>query len=488
MKKLLKLILGLGLVVGLYSCTNELPGNYDKVPTDTVQLVKSPEVSVWTGYNYAISLRSLYSTRSADANFEKWQSDRNWQNVPNDPVSEDEKNFVINYIAEHPDEGYDVCNLTDYYIQNVGSSKDEYVLEFIDSNGSVHHTSNVVGGNQMDYLVIDGYHINDYNATTGSLGLCTNMQLVNITYHDSYANLTISAFKFYYIAYQGKTNVYLCLDYRTAKYDNGNCEYNGDGVYNDWVIKLTPADGSAIVPPTSEPNNPNNPGNILPEATSEVEVNLAINDQHKYQDISDLVTKLSVHVRYPGDVKITIPGLERVVLDSDDLYIFNNHENILVHSGQLADTQVGSYNVTWTWEVTDGEFAIETKGMNQDIFDYCVENFGDGLNFEAYLYCNKTLQDAGTLKGILDNATIEFVSNEYPDYYINAFTGTHVLNTDLERDCFVNIIDSQRGWYAGPKTGKHLNGTPYNLIYKYGGNPDDDSYEHGHTFLWGMPK
>ena len=42
----------------------------------------------------------------------------------------------------------------------------------------------------------------------------------------------------------------MCFDYRTKKYDNGQLTFDGDGVYNDWVIKLSPADGSTITIPS----------------------------------------------------------------------------------------------------------------------------------------------------------------------------------------------------------------------------------------------
>ena len=68
-------------------------------------------------------------------------------------VSKDEYNFVMKYLAEHPDEGGTECDLTTYFIQNVGSSYYEYKYEDFptlkDHNGASY---NLIGGNQMDFV------------------------------------------------------------------------------------------------------------------------------------------------------------------------------------------------------------------------------------------------------------------------------------------------------------------------------------------------
>ena len=153
-------------------------------------------------------------------------------------VSTDEYNFVINYIAEHRDEGGTECDLTTYFIQNVGSSLDTYSSEdypeLIDWNNASH---GMVGGNQMDYVVWSNTHINDYNATSGPRALCVNIPLTDPYYRESWGDHSRDikdAYKFYTIKYNGKTNLYLCFDYRSEK--NSEEYFGGDGVYNDWVI------------------------------------------------------------------------------------------------------------------------------------------------------------------------------------------------------------------------------------------------------------
>ena len=155
----------------------------------------------------------------------------------------------------------------------------------------------------MDYVEFNGTHINDYNATWGVRALCVNIPLVNPRYHDSFYNTTQeNHYRFYVIEYDGKKNLYLCFDYATNKWDNGQLDYQGDGVYNDWVIKIIPGDGSEIDP--DDPDVPDvDPYDFY--ATDHVEVNLSVNDKHEEGDW--IHTKLSIHIRAVTDVEIFIP-------------------------------------------------------------------------------------------------------------------------------------------------------------------------------------
>lgn len=433
------------------SCTEEVLKPYDDGN------VSSPYVTL----SYPTNI-SVTSNGFDLPNYEKWQSDRNWENVPENPVPQDEIDYVINYIKEHPDEGYDVCDWTNYYIQPIGSSKDSYHLNFMNGE-QIHHSTDIVGGNQMDYLVIDGYHINDYNASWGSFGLCTNMSLENITYHDSYANLTIeNAYKFYYIEYNGKVNVYLCFDYRTTKYDNGLLEFDGDGVYNDWVVKLSPSDGSTVSKPNGDtPTTPEEP--ITPptkdentETIDEVEVNLEGTDKNGEY----LESHLSIHVRSNTDVELFIPVPVDYYCDVDDMAIVNKHqEGLMIHGGPDKTTyNINGNDVNLYVEYLPTGIRIWTEGINEDVISYCQEKYGDGLTFEVWNYFNELI-DLDTLKDYLNKSTIKFLDKE-PDSYINSFSD--------DNDCTVNIVDEQSGDYSDGVCGEHgchSNGSENNTIY-----------------------
>lgn len=354
-------------------------------------------------------------------------------------VSQAEYNFVINYIKNHPDEGGKICNLTTYFIQNVGSSYDTYKGDFM--NGSdIHHSQYITGGNQMDYLEINSTHINDYNAHWGPRALVVSVPLVNPRYHDSWGTQEQTkedAYKFYYIEYEGKTNCYLCFDYRVKKYDNGQLDFKGDGVYNDWVIKIVPADGSPIVDPTKDSTPDVDPAsNPTPGVTAgngEIEVNLSVNAE---KDVDDYIaTKLSIHVRDTSDIEVFIPVPAEYYCAADDMDIVLSHRLEVEQHGPSAETM--TYNINGqkvtlkvSFELTG--IRVVSEGINAEVLRCLRQTFKDGITFEVWNYYKQNTTRTA-LKTLLDQSTIKFTNN--PDKYINAFAKLN--DSKNEWDCVV---------------------------------------------------
>ena len=277
-------------------------------------------------------------------------------------------------------------------------------------------------------------------------------------------------------------------------------------------------------------------------AGSEVEVNLSINDKDNQGDIKHLVSKLSIHVRYPHDVRITIPVPAQYQVDQDDFYIFNQHYvDVWAQNRNKSTTATytigegeNAKNVTLTVTHVINEenpelsyIEVTTRGIDQGVFDYCREKYGDGLNFEVYSYFNYfySVEEGGellatdhsnfeaaaaSLKYYLDQATIEFIDDsgtlldkgDCPEYYINAFNDFYYTdnkgqannNPHGAKDCKVSFGNSnQAGFYnpdteEGRVTGGHLNNGEDNLIFKRTDvENDDDTYQHDHEFLWNYP-
>lgn len=481
------------------SCTNEEP----VPPYQTVNPVKNPVVTVWSGNQTFgnssnpkfIGSRSTSSDLTVNGNYFKicdygnksdWMRDNYpdlynyYDNAPKttdrgESVSQHEYDVVMEYLKTHPNEGSTECDLTTYFIQNVGSSFDTYEVEYIDGNGNVHHTQSVTGGRQMDYFTIDGAHVPDYNATDGKRALIVDVPLNNPTYHDSYGtidNIKYDSYRFYYIEVDGVLNCYLCFDYKMKKWDNGDCDYTGDGVYSDWVIKIVPADGSEVKKPGEEqqepvtpPTTPTTPPTITDG--DEVEINLSLNDSH--DDIDDLTTKLSIHVRAATDVEVFIPVPARYYCEADDLDIVLSHQHELVRYGyeSVAEYVIGNNKVTLTVKFEEDGIRVTTDGINQEVIDYCFEHYGDGINFEVWNYFNDDMKEIITreeLMGYLNQATVKFL-DKLPDYYINAFNDTERQEL-FEQDCTVSIVNEQRNSYGDKQKGSHYNGSEYNEIYK----------------------
>ena len=366
-------------------------------------------------------------------------------------VSQDEYDYVMAYLAEHPNEGGLTCNLTTYFIQNVGSSYYEYKYEDFptlkDHNGA---TYNLIGGNQMDFVAFSK-HRNDYNAVGGPRALLINVPVEDPTYHDSWGdvdNTRHNAYRFYTIEYNGEKNLYLCYDYEMTK--NSEEYLPGDKVFNDWVIKLIPAEGgdpeeqiSDIIDPNIEPPTP---------VTDEVEVNLSVNDEKEEGDY--IATKLSIHIRALTDVEVFIPVQQIYYCDKDDMAIVLNHKldpnYQYSNPGQSSIEDGYSYTYTVAGEYTKGGetltaneqilitvkyeaegIRVTTQGVTQAALDFLQDHFFDGITVEVWNYFNSEIPTGdGTettpvtrsdLKPLLDQSTITFTSQTQPTNYVNAF-------------------------------------------------------------------
>lgn len=232
--------------------------------------------------------------------------------------------------------------------------------------------------------------------------------------------------------------------------------------------------------------NTGNNGSAGNKTVNEVEINLALLDVHvlpngsqKY-DIADLVSKLSIHVRYPKDVEVILPVPEKFYCNQDDLYILKDHyytggQPNWEYGGETVTYQnfVGQHNVSLTVEYVsaandeltgrhEGYIRVYTQGINEDVIKYCRENFGDGINFEVFNYYNRgTMYTTGSYAQItyedlqwqyLNRSLVNFdwrVTNyptkTYPDFYINAFN--QIDGEYNPGDCYVWIMGDHHAKY-----------------------------------------
>lgn len=281
----------------------------------------------------------------------------------------------------------------------------------------------------------------------------------------------------------------------------------------------------------------------------EVEVNLAVNHKHDFvvndeegnpttevESVNDLVTKLSIHVRYGHDVKVRIPVPVEYVVPVDDMAIVLSHQyedEIFKTEDSSVTYQIAGHDVTlhvqyYLPRLFDADFAekdnedyskgyicVWTEGITDEVMAAVFDMYGDGLNFEVWNYYNKPdeLDEEGqvltTYPSISENelfhyvnrASVEFSIDQegervMPDAYINAFMKHESVDNGLEDgrrvDAFVyitgesaldgNWVDnhsSQRALFNdGYKTSYHLNGKAFNHIYKKNVEPveeDDES-------------
>ena len=166
----------------------------------------------------------------------------------------------------------------------------------------------------------------------------------------------------------------------------------------------------------------------------DVEVNLSINDVHTNEDgtqkydATDLISKLSVHIRNGNDVKITIPVPREYYCDQDDLYIFNRHGgDIFVNGGEIEDNKsevevkVGTTRKGGSLPSTGGCGCMTDKGCNCDYHDAdgnckcdnmdcnCKKEGGENLLSRGATFTDDELTETVKL-------TIEFNPNEIVIY------------------------------------------------------------------------
>lgn len=248
---------------------------------------------------------------------------------------------------------------------------------------------------------------------------------------------------------------------------------------------------------------------VIPD---EVEVNLAVNHTHEIvvndeegnpteevEDINDLVTKLSIHVRHGNDVKIRIPVPAQYVVPADDMAIVLSHQtvdevwkedakkNMTEYVFEELGKTVKLYIDFYTSPAAEGEdfaeaasadyaqgyICVWTEGIDDELIEYLYGKYGDGINFEIYNYYNQELGKE-SLDSHLNKSTVDFLGSN-PDVYVNAFMRDLVNDSECV-DHFVYITgDSALGnWgeqadaraqYDDYTVGSHQNGSDFNHIY-----------------------
>ena len=161
-------------------------------------------------------------------------------------LDDGEAEYVMNWFATNEGEA------------SKGLDWDKFFIVYVGGNNNVSIWSNwnnsVQNGNvTLDYLEINGEHINDWNANNGPTVYVYNNTPNNFTCHNSYCNLTTSKWKLAKITYNGKVGYYVGLSAYGRKTETDEkyqlTDYGREHYYDDWVFKIVPANG--VIPPTS---------------------------------------------------------------------------------------------------------------------------------------------------------------------------------------------------------------------------------------------
>lgn len=514
------------LVVGtLFSCTAE--SGYLHDPDDNVaggnvvNLLKAPDV---IAYSNGVALGDI-ALLSANVNGNLWYQD--WDRPTN--VTEEEIAKVLEEASKVRVGATNDIHIdwNNYWVQQVWTGTDTYVDGFGNNigTGSSHmnrllaysnkkKVRNVItwwdeatGGPIYEEEIVDKdswedlyEHVNNFNNGDNSTvyiddetgekfygtTLMTDMYADGIVDQFGYHNSTDSKNHFEYIILEIDGNYYVCFDFYATHPDgqdaNKNMDVERDWVFNDWIVKISPAYLKGTTPsnPTPDPTDPTDP--VDPEdpdptpgeevdtpaadyLTDHVETNLSIEKHADY-----LSTHLSIHVRANTDVEVFIPLKAEYYCATDDMEIVKKHEaDFFVHGGPSKLTyDINGNEIALTVNFEKGGIKITTDGINQDVLDYLSGVTGDGLTFEIWNYVNlETGLDDNELMAILKDAlnrsTITFLDST-PGLYVNAFNKDS--NGDKWAwDCTVDINDLQKMSYKDSETGYFFNKSPYNELY-----------------------
>lgn len=413
--------------------------------------VKSSDFVVYSGHNI---IGTTFGTRAANVNGNLWYQD--WERPIN--VTEAERAKVVEEFSKVRENAQNVYKVTwrnfwvqqvykgqtsylDGYGQSIGLGSDHmnhllvfnnlkeevicwwpYEANVVEWEGQYEHINNFNSGdNQTVYT--DDQTREQYVGTTLMTTMGTDGRNEQFAYHNS----TDSKYHFEYIILEIDGSYYVGFDFYAHGTDvypaNKNMDVELDWVFNDWIVKISPANIKDGTPenPVLETFGDDTPviDPVVVPSRGEVEVNLSVNDKKDEGDY--IATKLSIHVRDTTDVEVFIPVDAQYYCDADDMNIVLSHRlEVEQHSPQSEEIvySVNGHEVRATVTFELGGIRIKTYGITADVLKYLRQTYSDGITFEVWNYYNSTFTREA-LKPMLDRSTIAFTSA--PGRYVNAF-------------------------------------------------------------------
>lgn len=474
------------------SCSDDNKSNENKIViTDgMIKPTKAPDYNAFSGGRLkSVTLSDGAKTRIADVNGNLWY--QNWERPVN--VTETEKAKVIEEFSKKREGVRNTqqvtwdhfwvqqvykgeASYTDGFGQDIGVASDKmnhllvfntlkkeviswwpYEEVFIEYEGEYEHINNFNYGNNTTEFTDDETH-EKYIGTTLMTHMKSDGRDEQFAYHNSVDSKNHSE----YIILEIDGAWYVGFDFYATHPEgqeaNKNMDVERDWVFNDWIVKISPAKmlGEEIIPAEFP-----DPTEIeTTSVTGHVEVNLSINAEREKDDY--IFTKLSIHVRDTTDVEVFLPVPAEYYCEADDMNIVLSHRLELERhspSSSYMEFEVDGQKVTTTVFFEMNGIRIKTQGVNSEVLKYLRTNYGDGITFEIWNYYN-TSATRNQLMQLLDMSTISFTNN--PPQYINAFAKVGEAKNPL--DCAVSPPSS----YTITSINDGITIGNYNVIYSNG--------------------
>lgn len=286
---------------------------------------------------------------------------------------------------------------TEYIIQHVDGA--HHMYSYVDWNGAKH--DNIDGTASQEFFQVQELngswqHVYNFNA-----GKCDNAATHNAALMDNgfqgaktlneYASNTIQAWKIFLIDGQ----YYLGIDFSAKK---GDGEIEADGIYDDWVVRIIPINGSTVDPENPDPVDPDpvdpdpDPEDPTddPETVQGAHVEFDVHQQ-EHKDWKEI--KTSIHLRDTVDFTILLPVPEAYQAESDDFDLrLGEKYEYLAHEITLVDK---TYQIVFSVTHKAEGIEIFVKGNTPE----CAQAlrvaralYGDGLTFEVHTYVKNEVE------------------------------------------------------------------------------------------------
>ncbi len=222
-------------------CSNDVEDLYD--PNHPVNSTINKYETYWRTefgeidqkQDWGFANATLTRTRYANTNQNQWAD---YVEVPADPT-EAEISKVLDVFSKPVDQNLvRQINFSDFWVQHVYEGSKTYTTQ-PDMNG---FTQDVLCElDQLQVAYVSGNdtineHVNNFNSTFGN----TMLMQASGTARFGYVNALDNGLYYYdYVILEIDGQYYVGFDY---KCDNQNSEIEADGIYDDWIIKVVPAE------------------------------------------------------------------------------------------------------------------------------------------------------------------------------------------------------------------------------------------------------
>lgn len=457
----LSITIGMGMI--LTACSeNYSGGDIEPSYQPDFNLIHTSDFICYSG---STLLGSTYESRAANVNGNLWYQE--WERPTN--ITEDERTKVVEEFSKKREGAKNTISVSwrNFWVQQVYKGQTSYIDGYGQGIGlGSDHMNHLQVFNNLKTTVISWWpyeesvseyegmyeHINNFNSgnnTTVYTDDVTHEHFIGTTLmvtmgtdgrdeQFAYHNSTDSKYHYEYIILNIEGSYYIGFDFYAHGTDdypaNKNMDVERDWIFNDWIVKVTPAQKKGEAPTDPDLHEDSEPSHSVAPIDpklheGEIEINLSMNAERVQDDY--IFTKLSIHIRDTADVEVFIPVTPEYYCEADDMEIVLSHQQGLELHSPAPDRL--EYNInghivvaTVSYEATG--IRIKTDGITPEVLTFLRNTYADGLTIEIWNYYNEYAVTLGRdgLKEMLDKSTVSFTRQ--PDRYVNAIVAGNPLD------------------------------------------------------------